>query len=402
MVFFSDLKNKKVRTQDRVTVGKLDDLIFSVSDNPKITKIVVKKRGEKIIIPADYLIKIGADVIIDKSFEEGEISEKELYIEKNLLNVQIIDIKGNKVVRVNDVVIQDRKEYIISGVDIGFLGVLRFLGLDDIVISFFRIFGKNLSPNILPWKDIQPLELTKGSLLLKKEEEKIERIHPADLADYLEQTNVNNVVRFVNTSLDKDFIGDVIDNLNINYQTAVFEELKPKKAAQILEYVDPDEAVDILLTLSKRRRSAILKYLKPEIQKELEYLMQMSKTPIGELMTSEYLTVSPEMRLKEVVQIIKKKGDDFPFLNYIYVLNSKKQLVGVFSLYELISNDQNTRVYKVMVGNVISIYLTTPKELALKKMLKYKLSALPVISSDKIMLGMVTFDDLSEELIEKL
>ncbi len=404
MIFFSEIIKHEVKTEDLIPIGKLEDIVFLASEKPLITGIVVNYKGQKIIIPIQYFLRLTPNsIIIEKKFSTVTLKKNELFVKKNLIDRQIIDIKGNKVVRVNDIVFQQKNDkYSILGVDISFLGVLRWFGIDDIVIELVKfILNKNLSPNILPWKNIQPLELEKGKILLKEEEEKIEKIHPADLADYLEQTNVENTIHFLD-ELDDKLVGDIVNNLNINYQTAIFRKLKPKKATQILNFVDPDEAVDILVTLPYYKRKRIVDNLDEEAKKEISYLLKMSKTPIGEAMTSEYFVVYPEEKVRNVILRIRKEGREYSFLNYIYVVNKNNQLVGVIDLYELIAAQPNTPIYKIMISNVVSIYLSTPKKLALKKMLKYKLSALPVISSNKKMLGIVTFDDISEELEKKL
>ncbi len=402
MIYYSDIINKKVFSEKNKLIGQIKDFIFYPSETPQVTKIVVKKNNKTtIFIPTKFVKKINQDVYLHKEFEKSQIKKNELSIKKNLLDRQIIDIKGTKVVRVNDVLIQDKKNFYIAGVDTGLLGFLRWFNLEEFSQNLLKLFGETITSQVLPWKDIQPLELAKGKVILKKEEEKIEKIHPADLADYLEQTNIINVQKFLD-ELDNEFAGEIVDNLNINYQTALFKTISPKKAATILKHTDPDESVDILLTLSKRKRQIIMNYLDKETQKEINYLLGLSKTPIGELITTEYIYVTPETRVKEVITIIKKYIDDVSFLDYIYVLNEKKQLKGVFNLHQLLIHPSKTKVMKFMLQPVIVIHLTTPKNLAVKKMLKYKINALPVIDNQRKLLGIVTFDDATEDLIEKI
>jgi Mg/Co/Ni transporter MgtE len=242
--------------------------------------------------------------------------------------------------------------------------------------------------------------LGKGKVILNRAAERLEQIHPADLADYLERTNILNINKIV-TLLDEDFAAEVIGNLNINYQTALFRGLKEARAARVINLIDPDEAVDILLTLSPRRRSLIIESLPPDKKIEMQYLLNLSKTPIGGHITSEFLTVSPEDRVRQVIEKIKKETGDFSFLNYIYVLNNN-QLVGVFNLHELIMQGLNNLVYKFMIQNVITIHLTTPEEIALKKMFKYRIHALPVVDRQNHILGIVTYDQIATFALAKL
>lgn len=401
MLFFSELKGKNVCTEDGINVGKLDDFIFKVGEKPSVNKIVViDKKKKDLIIPIDYLKKINREVIIFKNFRTDELQQNELFILRNLLDKQIIDLKGAKIVRVNDVVFQKQGEnLILTGVDISLLGILRWLKLEDFVVNLLKslTFLKiRLVPTLLSWSDIQPLELARGIVKLKKEEKKLKNIRPEDLADYLETTTITNVKRTLDI-MDKNQAIEVINNLNLNYQAALFRQYSPQKAASILSLIDPDEAADILLTLSEKRKEAILSYLSSEKKKELLSLIKFSKTPIGDLLTTEFLTVYPNNTVKEVIDKIKKQTGDFYYLNNVYVINQEKQLLGVFNLHELILQNLDTPVYKFMITNPITLHLTTPKKIALKKVIKYKISTLPVIDREKRILGIVSFDDLMEE-----
>ncbi len=405
MLYFSEIVNKKVFTEDKIEIGVLKDFIFLVSENPLITKIVVKnKNKEKYIISTDYLIKINDNIVVKKNYLTSSLEENELYIVKNLLDKQIIDIKGSKIVRVNDVVINkiDNKLFI-AGVDIGFIGLLRRIRVINPHYIYNFLSRLNIKPNsqFLSWGDIQPLELSQGHVKLKKKEEKMEMIRPEDLADYLEKTNLINTRKFLKI-LDTEKAAEVISNLNINYQTALFKHFRAEKAARFLKYIDPDEAVDVLLTLSKKKQAEILNYLDDNSKNNILKLLELSKNPIGSLITTEFLTVAPNESIRVVIDKIKKETIDFSTLDYIYVVNKKSELVGVFSLFDMLVQDLDTPVYKFMTQNVIVVHLTTPEEIVIKKMFKYKLYALPVIDDNKKILGIITLDDLSEKIIKKL
>lgn len=401
MLYFSELKGKKVVTEDRIYVGKLVDLIFLVTENPLITKIVLNSpKKEKLIVPVGYLIKFNGEIILSKNYRTLDLTENELYVDINVVDKQIIDIKGSKIVRVNDIAIQEKPSLYIAGVDIGILGILRWLKLERLMVNLLKMFGQSLSPNFLSWADIQPLELAHGRVMLKKEEDKLEKIRPEDLADYLEKTNIKNVTKILNI-LDEDFAAEVIGNLNVNYQTTLFRYFSPQKATKLISLIDPDEAVDILFTINRKKREQIISLLDEEKRKKIEYLLDLSKTPIGGLITSEYIEVDSELTVKKVIDLIKTETTDFSFLDYIYVINKNKQLIGVFNLHEMILQKLDTQVYKFMRPDVVVVHLTTPEEIAIKKLLKYRLNALPIIDRDKKMVGVIALDDIAEHILEK-
>lgn len=404
MLYFSELVNKKVYTEDRIKVGELKDFIFLISENPVVTKIVIRTHSaEKIIVSTDYLLKVDDSLIIEKEYLSSYLEENELYLVKNLLDKQIIDLKGNKIVRVNDVALnQDKNKLIVAGVDVGFLGLirrLRFLGGDN-VYKFFSRFSIRPTSQFLSWADIQPLELMRGQVKLRKKEEKLKKVRPEDLADYLEQTNVINARKFLRI-LDTEKAADVISNLNINYQTSLFKSFRAEKAAKLLAFIDPDEAVDVLLTLSKSRRNEIINLLEEGVREDILRLLDLSKNTIGGLITTEYFYVKPDNSVRQVIDKIREVARDFSALDYVYVINKQDELVGVVSLHELLLQNLDTPVYKFMTQNVIVIHFTTPEEIVIKKMLKYKLYALPVIDEGKHIQGIITLDDVAPSILKK-
>lgn len=404
MLFFSQLFNKNVLTEDGIYVGKLDDLIIFISSlQPKISKLVIKQEKNKIIIiPAEFLLKIDRQFIIKKNYSLTNLQANEIFVLRNLLDKQIIDLSGNKIVRVNDVCFREKNDqYYLSGVDVGFLGIMRRLGLEDLMMKILNIFKIKIKSNFLSWTDIQPLELTRGFVSIKHKEEKLEKLLPEDLADYLEKTNIENVRRIINL-LDEKKAGEIINQLNLNYQSALFKKFKTEEAVKFIKYLDPDEAVDILLTLTQKKREEIINSLPSEKKGDLLHLLKFSETSIGELMTTEYLKVKPEDTVKEVIELIKKETVDFSFLTTIYVINERDELIGVFNLHELLLQSLETFVYQFMKQNLIVLHLTTPKKVAVLKMLKYNLQALPVINEKKRLLGVVTIDDLSDYILENL
>jgi magnesium transporter len=402
MLYFSELKGKSVVTENQKVLGTLVDLSFLVSDTPKLTNIIVKGTDKKIHTISTASIKnINHKVLITKDYEKQEVTDQELYLDKNLLDQQIIDIEGNKVVRVNDIAINDKPGYYIAGADIGILGVMRWLRVEQPITKLLSTFGVKISSKFLSWADIQPLELARGIVILKTEQDKLKKIRPEDLADYLEKMNIVNVDRVLK-SLDERFAAEVINNLNINYQSVLFRNFEPQQAAHLIAMIDPDEAVDILLTLTEHRRDEIIELLTDHKKKEINHLLRLSKTPIGEKLTSEYLTVSPDHTVKEVLTKIKAETTEFDVLDHIYVLNKEDKLIGVFSTHELLLQNPDTNVYKFMLPNVVVIHLTTPEEIAIAKMLKYQLDALPVIDKDRHILGMVAIDDMSDVILDKL
>lgn len=402
MFYFSELQGKDVYTEEKVRFGKTTDFYFRDEDIPLVTGMVVEKEDHtSVTIPASSIRKVNAKIVINQAFTPLSPNKKEVSISKHLLDKQVIDLVGNKVVRVNDIALQDKPYLCISGIDISMWGVLRRLGIADRLFNVFYRLKSDVHIRLLSWSDIQNLELEQGQIQLKKRKEKLERILAEDLADYLEMTTTRNIHRFLGT-LEEKKAAEVVGNLNLNFQTALFQEIKPTHAARLLGLIDPDEAADILLTLPSRRRETILALLSEEKQEELKHLLRLSTTPTGNLLTTEFITVSSNARTRDIINKIRKETADFSFVSTVHVLNDNQQLVGLFSIHELLLQKADTPSYRFMTQNPAVIHLTTPIEIVAKKLFRYKLSSLPVIDNHKRMLGMVTVDDISEYVLGKI
>lgn len=405
MQYFSEVKHKKVLTDDGLYVGKLVDLVFTFTHVAQVTKILVRSSDlkESIHIPIKDLISIGNVISISKSYLNEGLKENELYVEKNLVDKQIIDIQGRKVVRVNDAVIQFKHSntIFITGVDIGISAILRWFGLEDFMKAFLHIFGLRMNPHILSWKDIQPLELAAGKVVLNTPMENLERFHPEDLADYLETTDLQNMIKMLDL-VDKEFASEVIAEMNLNYQIAIFEQLGTAKTVKILQLMDPDEAVDVLLQFSEEKRKKIMEKLSEDMRKDFMDLIAVSQTTVGQYMTSEFLYVFNNESVSEIIKKVQKYTDDFDFLFYVYVVNKDMQLIGVFSLHELLMQKANTPAHKFMHRNTVLAYLNTPINLVIKRMVTYKLYGLPVVGKGKKLIGTILLDDIDDILLDEL
>jgi CBS domain-containing protein len=357
------------------------------------------------IIGADAVQKFNTIVRIAKFYIQTELSENELFVKRNLLDKQVIDISGNKIVRANDVIIHEQVnlsshnyECYVSGVDIGAMGLLRRLQIEQIAVRILHFFGLRLVSNFLSWADIQPLDLIRGSIRVKKEETKLQNMRPEDLADHLEQTNELNIKKFLRL-LDQDFATEVISNLNINYQRDLFRTWNAEKSASIINKMDTDIAADILLSLSKKKREDILAKIEGTKKISLQKLLSLTRTPISKRISSDYFTVAPTETPKEIIKKMRLSSIDYTsqdYIDYIYVVNQKKQLIGVFNLHELLMQSDETPVYKFMSQNLIEAHLKTPLEMIVYKIVKYKLHALPIVDSNKELIGIIPFDNISD------
>ena len=339
MLYFSELDNIKVWT-DKQELGYLEDLIFSAQRNPYITKLVIRphssfgafKASSKrtvLTVPIAYMERImGGKIVVKSNFTQSDIQENELFVRKNLLDTQVIDIEENNIVRVNDVLIQSAngKGFIIHGVDIGGAGILRWFKLEKPLNKYLHFFKKSIPQSIVAWSDIQPLEISRGKVVLNTRFDQLQKLHPADLADYLETQNFVNVITLIE-GVDQDYLAQVISEMNPNFQINLLRRMSVDKITHILSIMDPDDAVDVISQFSKKRAEIILKKLPEEEASELRRLLKLSVTPLGEFLNTHFLTVFPEETAGDVIRKVRGTTPEITLLDYVYVKNSQSHLI---------------------------------------------------------------------------
>lgn len=400
MLYFSELYKDKVFTQDKQYIGRLDDLLFVANETPLITKFVIKTAQNHLLtVPSQYVKKNGIGFILKNGYTTKEKTDSEFSLLFQLQDKQIVDINGGKVIRVNDITISDTGDFRILGIDIGFFGILRWLGLAKPISFIFHKLHIRSTTDFIPWSDIDPDEVIKGRIVLKSEREKLRKIHAEDLAEHLEHANIQNVLRSLRI-MDPELSARVIADLNVDYQREIFRRFSAEHAGEILSLIDADEAVDVLLSLETERKEEILQHIKKGKKGAILHLLHLAKTPIGHLMSTEYITVTSDMTTSEILEKIRKQTSDFSELLYVYALNKDEQIVGVETLHNILLQKSDMPFYKIMNQNLILGRLTTPKEIALRRMVKYSIYALPIVDDERKLLGIVSLQNIAEDLVE--
>jgi CBS domain-containing protein/sporulation protein YlmC with PRC-barrel domain len=401
MVYFSTLKDTKIFTQDKQYLGKIIDLLFLPVKTPLVTKFVVKtKTGKVLYIPVQHINKNGIEFTIVNNYYTEEKAENEISLLSKVQNQQIVDIKGTEVIRVNDVVINDIPDYTISGIDIGILGIFRWIGAAKFVAKLLSHLNIRYKSDFVPWSEIEEKELANNRIVLKSEKEKLKKIYPEDLAEHLEHATVRNVLRSLRV-MDKELSARVVADLNVDYQREIFQRFSAEHSGEILSLIDADEAVDVLLSLDSGRRKNILAHIKDDKKAPILHLLHHAKTPIGHLMTTEYLSVYADTSVKNTLDKLRKNTSEYSELLYIYVINKNEQIVGVINIHELLMQPSDMPLYKIMNQNLVLGRLTTPKEIVLRRLIKYNLYALPIVDENRKLLGIVPLQNIAEDIFEK-
>jgi len=400
MLYFSELSGEKVFTSGKHYFGKITDLLFFSTETPLITKFVIKsKGGSSLSIPFQYIKKNGIGYILSDDYKVEEKIDSETSLVHKLLNQQIVDIDGTEVIRVNDVVISDLPDYTISGIDIGILGVFRWVGGAKLVSRLLAGLNIHYKSDFIPWSEIENNELAKGRIVLRSEKEKLKKIHPEDLAEHLEHANIRNVLRALKV-MDEKMSARVIADLNVDYQREIFQRFSPENAGNILSLIHSDEAADVLLSLDLQKREEILEHIQKGKKQPIMHLLAHAKTPIGHLLSTECLAIPSDSSVRTALEHVRGDTDGFEELIYVYLINKENQIVGVVNLHELILHKPEEPLYKIMNQNLVLGRLSTPKEILLRRMIKYNIYAIPIVDEKRTLLGIVSLQDINEDMVE--
>jgi len=368
MLFLSRLVGRPVRDRDGDSFGKVRDLIVALGEQyPPVTGLVVRVAGGRdIFLPWTDVEEIDADgarlrtTLIDMATFRQRPNEIRLWLD--LLDKQIVDVEDRKIVRVNDIQLAPVEGRLrLVAVDVGLAGILRRLGLSGPGERLARALHLE-AENYIEWEDVDPVESSVSSLKLRVPHEALGTLHPADVAHIVEQ-------------------------------------LAPRDRAGILAALDDERAADLVADLSQERQDQLLGLMEPEEASDVRELLAYGEETAGGLMTTDFITVTPEMTAEEVIERLRELHPDADQVYYLYVADAEGMLVGTITLRGLIVAVPETAVRDFMRPDPISVSVDLDAEQVGAAIARYNLLALPVVDAEGRMQGIVTVDDAFERAL---
>ncbi|HEY8921658.1 MAG TPA: CBS domain-containing protein [Candidatus Limnocylindria bacterium] len=404
MLFLSRLVGRPVRDRHGESLGKVRDLIVALGERyPPVTGLVVRvTAGRDIFLPWTDVEEIDADgarlrtTLIDMESFRQRPDEIRLWLD--LLDKQIVDVEGRKIVRVNDIQLApvDGRLRLVA-VDVGLAGILRRLGLAGPGERLARALHLE-AENYIEWEDVDPVESSVSSLKLRVPHEALGTLHPADVAHIVEQLAPRDRAGIL-AALDDERAADVLEELAADDQVDILEALEPEKAADILEEMGPDEAADLVADLSEERQEQLLGLMEPEEASDVRELLAYGEETAGGLMTTDFITVTPDMNAEQVIERLRDLHPDADQVYYLYVTDADGVLVGTITLRGLIVAVPETAVRDFMRSDPISVSVDLDAEEVGAAIARYNLLALPVVDAQGRMQGIVTVDDALERAL---
>lgn len=399
-LYLSAVLGRSVITSKGEELGILRDLIMVPGEVfPEVSHIVFKSRkGLKAVPWHDVTlfthVVISVTAPLPKSLPAYRPQEGEILVKRDILDKQIVDVDGAKVVRVNDIKLGNLNQKLcIFSVDIGFRGLLRRLGYEYFGDRVAQIIRKDIPHTEISWEYVQPLETHSSKLALNIARDQMKEIHPADLADIIENIPIQNI-RTVLESMDVETAGETIYELEPDMRNVVISQLNDEQVSDILEEMEPDEAADVLSDLPEEKAHELLEMMDQEDAEDIQELLEHEEDSAGGLMTPDYLRIPPECTVGQALALLKECAEEVETIYYGYVVNAEERLEGVVSLKELLLNAPETHISEVMEENVKSVRIDAEPEDMLETLAKYDLIAVPVLDEDNTMAGIVTVDDV--------
>jgi len=405
MHFVSELIGRSVSDVDGEQIGTLKDLLASHGEeisHPRIIAIEVKQGSSSLIISIiDVAALIAPAIPLTKKRDvilPYQPRASDLFLVRDVLDKQIIDTNGVRVVRVNDLELtRVNGDIYVANVDTSGLGLVRRLGLKSLNRRLSKRTLRATPPGFISWDDV---ELLAGDqpIRLKVPGEKITELHPADLAEILSDLNRQEGSKFLE-ALDVKTLADTLEEVEPDFQASLIEQMPDERVADVLEEMAPDEAADLLAELPEGRSQELLNLMEDDEAEDVRKLLAYPEDSAGGIMNTEFIAVPPHLTAEQVMSVLRETADEAETIFYIYVTDNEDHLLGVFSLRELVFAHPLKPVHEFMEKRVVTVDVKDSQDECAQVVSKYNLLAVPVVDKDKRLHGIVTADDALDRII---
>jgi magnesium transporter len=330
-----------------------------------------------------------------------------LLLERDLLDQQIIDVSGRKVVRVNDLdlspePINGSVKIRVGRVDIGLRGAVRRLLKGVAPSRAIEALASRMPERAIPWEAVNLIETDPARRVhLKLEYEKLAKLHPADIADILEDLAPAER-EAVFGSLDEEVAADALEEIDPKMQVELMRSIDSDKAADIVEEMEPDAAADLLGDLPQETSDEILEEMEPEEREEVSELLTFKQNTAAGRMTTEYIAVPPMATVEDAIMMLRAFTGETRVINTIYLVQAGGKLAGAVPLVSLVLAQPGARLVSLSPEHVISCTASASDKDVAEMFDKYNLMSLPVVDNEGRLAGVVTADDVISVLRDRI
>lgn len=391
--------------------GRLKDVAVATGpDAGKVAGLVLKTRAGLSIVPSQEVMETPAGTLELRSsaalvpLKDGD---NFLYLQQDLVDRQIIDIHGRKVVRVNDVDLEwlgrgGAHLLRVAEVEVGLRGAFRRVFKGVLPRARLEAVSRKFGARGIPWQFVDVIEVDPARRVkLRIEHERLAEMHPSDLAEILEDLAPAER-EAVFTSLDEEVAAEALEEVEPKLQKALLEKLDDERIAGIVEEMDPGAAADLLAELPEEQSDAILEEMEPEERQEVEELLEFDENSAAGRMTTDFVYLGVDATVAEAVQALRSFDGDTESVTEVFLLDEKRLLRGAVSLARLVMSLPETRLKVLTEMRVLSCPADMSQNDLAEMFDKYNLHALPVVDTQGRMVGVVQADQVISFLRERL
>ena len=410
LLYFTELVSMPVFDLKGRRIGRVKDAaVVPLIHSARIDRILVGGADAWLTIRYDQVRSIELDGGIslnDEQLVPYHDDEYMLRIGRDLLDQQIIDVNGRKVVRVTDVTMEIRREgerdtLSMMDVDIGLRSIFRRLCQGALPPPWIRRLERRIPPNSIPWdfaNVVEPDPLRR--LRLNISYQKLEQMHPADLADIVEELAPAEREAIFET-IDSEVAAEALTEVDPRLKARILESLEPEKAADIVEEMAPDEAADILSELHEDRSEEILEEMDSEPKTEVRELLEFKEDIAGGLMNTEFVSLHENASATDALSALRGNEDLLETLNTVFLVDPDERLVGSIPLARIFVASSSTKLRELASEPLIHVTVDERQDRITELFDKYNLLTLPVVDEDGRLAGVITADDVISVLRQK-
>ncbi len=404
-IYFSNLVNLRVYLPAGGVLGTLKDLIVSNEERPRVVACLIRDKDSQMQTFAWEGFLINEEDHEYQIFCRKQIPftppGSPIFLRKHVLDKQIVDLDGKKLVRVNDVSLS----FLISGafpvaVDVGLSGLLRRLGIVEVVRFFFHLFNRPVSSQLILWNNIGVLVPQSHNIKLSVTYPKLSKLHPSDLSDIIEELDMQTRTAVFN-SLDHERAADVLEEMDDDEAKAqLVEDMPVQKIVDVLKKMPSDEVADLLDDVNEERAEELLSKLDKDTSTEIRELMDYPENAAGSLMATDFCSFSPDTTAETILYELRALKPQADMVYSIYVIDLHRHLLGVVSLRDIVTSELRTQLQKLMSPEPIKIVDTDDISSLAETVTKYGLLSIPVVTKENILVGTIVIDDIMYEMIK--
>jgi sporulation protein YlmC with PRC-barrel domain len=314
-LFLSEILRKPVFDPRGDITGKVRDVVVVKGDPlPKLSSVVVERNRKSFAIKWESINLFNKRLISTylnaDALSAYDFSDDDLLVVRDILDKQIVDANGAKVVRVNDIKLEGYEdEAVLIAVDVGMRGIMRRLGIERGSEEFMRLFKTHLPYNLISWNYIQPLKPKLNAITLTVPRQMVSELHPADIAEIISQVPREEGAHFFK-GLDIETAAEALSELEPERQAEIIDTMRAETAADIIEEMPPDEAADLISSLSAEKAKEILEHIEREEAEDIHELLGHEGDTAGGLMTNVFIAYPPDITVKEAMERFRKDAED--------------------------------------------------------------------------------------------